>query len=236
MDFKTVLESNYNPDEIRQMDSRTFLIYDNFLAYYKTNRNRIHLELIEVLKDIFIKPSLGPDDMNKEDVHYEGDLPEKMEEYLLERAVGRGPFLSAGGILGRISLREKIIAFWNKKSDFKENEKKAVLRIFEIFGQNPQEYWFTFQTGRGYMHCEKLSYEQFFNNAAKFSDSFKKPSRDDVEKQRLAELDKVLHLASPEEKGQMMKDAGIKPKPALGAVQRFAMGEQLEFKDFVPLA
>jgi hypothetical protein len=234
MDFKSFIVENMNPDDIYGQNARTFICHKNFIAYYATSRQGIHQDLLIALKDKYITPSLLDNEHYKTDLRTEGELPDEMEEYLAEALLGRQSFLSFGGILGRIGLMEYNIAFWNKKSKISDEEKKGVMRLFEIFQKDYKEYRYycKIEDQRTFDNYKMYDYKDFFSNEP----PVKKSWSDKAEKITPQDLQMVVHLTPPEKKAQVMKELGIKPKEAMGVQKRFAMGEQLEFIDFVGLA
>lgn len=240
MDFKTFLTeeytskySRYDPDILYSYDSRTFIFYEDFLAWFQNERTGTHYDLLKCLVDKFVLPSLEDDENYKNDFRYEGVPPPKLISYLLNGMIGRSPARQRGIVLGRISMPtaniEKVCAFWNSLAGFNKAHKNSLLRIFNIFDINPEKYKFCVaKTEDNEYDSECYSYRQFFG----LEDI--KPSmsvKDDAQERPKKNID-LVHLVSPENKGEVMKNMGIKPKQALGAERRFAMGESQEFKDF----
>lgn len=236
MKFKKTTLIKENPDDLYGKNSSySFGFHKNYIFYSPDNTRITHYEM---LHSLYTK--LHPEQfVNWDEVHTKMDAtrhekyistigrPDPSFVYLLEQRENRNrdSFIQRlkYGFLGRICKEEHTIAFWNTLAQFDNLTKRNILKIFKVYGEDPKHYMFHFsRTDDWHGKDVELSYDEFIN----YTPSSKKdetPVRDTSE---------IVHMISPDKKGEVMKAAGMKPKNAKGVEQRFLQGEAMNFKTF----
>ncbi len=209
-----------NPDDFYNMSgSHCFLFQGDFYAA-DTDRDAdgkiTHGDMLQELEAYYIN-----DDPTTIEMAFGGNISLELEDffersYSGEIPLNRDNFMNKlpYGIMGRISLPEKIISFWNPVGSFNETTIETTLWIIKnVYEQNPKQYKFEIAEDDEYFDSKLLSYDEFINLNSDQTPTLQKRT------------DHILHAVDPAFKGDIMKSRGMKPKKNLGAEMRFAMGE-----------
>lgn len=215
-----------HPDELyadTEGEPRSFAFQKNYYMYFTKFRYGTHGDLFRLASDDISGAARSSDREYETYQSFESDFHSKgvphssfinylnNEEYREERFY-RSFMLEnlPSMIIGRIDLRKKLVSVWNSYSRIYSEDIRKLLKIPELYNENPKEYKFQFYESEFY------SYDDVVNQRVEKPKSFS------------SDLSaKIVHNVNPVLKHQVLKNLGVRPKVPLGAQQRFQMGESL---------
>lgn len=240
MNFKDFVLVKENPDNFYgDDDAVTFLIIEDCIIYTDFPTSVTHYEIIYMLyeKTMGHRAEVMPIrtaqslDYHKNSIKIIGKIPVHILKPYFEHygnttdLADRDVFMEEipYSILGRVSIGNDLVSFWNNVHDFNEKNVAQTLELIKLLERDPES--FEFEMG----HDEHIIY---YDQFIELGNKKKTPHQNNIGRQS---TDHIIHTIDPAKKGQVMKDMGIKPKAPLGAEKRFAMGEELSFKNFITI-
>lgn len=247
INFKTYFYQTLNesPDKTRagikytnweQPDSRAFIVSPDFYCFSlkpKTTHARMLASINDLVKNQGLKIKNGT---VWENLWIGGDLSVLKPILKLpgEQMVYRSNLLrysqSHGHniVVGRLWISTKVVSVWNGIQDLSTG---VLNRITDLAGERFQidlgtSMWEVFDQRDGTRPVEQAyTLDELESRLGEKSGDV---DYEDKHTEKLPQWN-TLHLTPPEQKGQVMKNMGIKPKTALGAQARFLRGESYEF-------
>ncbi len=248
-----------SPDHIhnasfQDRDARAFIVGPNFFCMGKTSGVHHGHMLIELRRQIILNKSPS---FNKEMTDYNNllvfggdfslikdiiEIDTEDRSYLLRFSQNN----KFGILVGRLWLTKNELSLWNniidvkadtveKLVDLAEQYYKKDLSVFtwEVFekenpGDFPKEATYTLD------ELEERLWDVGDQEDGELTDSDRELINQLGETPDINPQWKKLHLTPPEQKGQMMKNMGIRPKAPMGAEARYLRGEST-FKNFFNL-
>lgn len=252
MNFKTYFYTllKESPDSVpngtwTDSDARAFIIHPDFFCLAMTPKKK-HSDMLEKLYELSNKHLHNIKDAVKEDgILYHGNF-NPIEPVMNFIKTGNRTYLlkysahkKLGVMVGRIWVDKNEISFWNNIQDINMKSVNAVTNIMDQYFHKDCST-FTWEVFEKENPTDAQPVEAIYT-LDELEDRLQDTSDQDyvdvndhgetvVTKTQVGnnpQWDK-LHLTPPEQKGELMKKMGIKPKAPMGAEARYLRGESVE--------